>query len=153
MLTTMPKPSRVQTTVYFRDPNLVTRRNVYSSLLEDFGQLMRFHQEDIHLSFERTYAFSFTLKHFDERDSSKDCINYPTTKYKSFKHCDDAFMKEFFTKYDLNPFWVEDESKNLTGRKAITDPEFPHVMANMFKGISVSSECKMPCSSLVVRTR
>ena len=42
-----------------------------------------------------------------EADTSKNCVNYPTSKFKSYTHCDEEFVYNMFqNEIGLMPFWV-----------------------------------------------
>ena len=54
-------------------------------------------------------------------DTSKNCVNYPTSKFKSYTHCDEEFVYNMFqNEIGLMPFWVAKSMDEVTQLKYVT---------------------------------
>ena len=53
-----------------------------------------------------------------EEDKSKQCKNYPTENFESYKNCDEDFVYKSITKkYNIVPFWATNNLTEVTSRK------------------------------------
>ena len=76
--------------------------------LEDLGQPM-----------DKAYVVELRENVYVEEDASKNCRNYPTPEFASYRDCDDHFMKDFISTFDppdLVPIWLTDDLRNVTSR-------------------------------------
>ena len=49
-----------------------------------------------------------------EEDPNKQCKNYPYKNFKTYKECDDFYMKQELKKYQLIPFWSTNNLSSVT---------------------------------------
>ena len=55
----------------------------------------------------RSYSIAFTKTEFIEKDRTKNCKIYPNDDFKSFKECDDDFIKEAYKEFNGTlPAWL-----------------------------------------------
>ena len=100
----------------------------------------------------KTFAVSFSLNVYDEKDKSKNCKQYPNKHYESFKNCDDLEIRKFLQSKGINPIWAADETKNITDVNIVSNSNEYSILSNLYKGVS-DMECKHPCTTLSVSTR
>ena len=83
-----------------------------------------------------------------EKDSSKNCKNYPNKKFKSYSECDQDFVKRSLKDlYSLQPFWAA--SVNDTVTLKAYKPEYSKIEAvifNLYSG-ATASNCSLPCET------
>ena len=53
---------------------------------------------------------------FVEDDPSKECRVYPNKEHRSYRECDDQFMKDLVSTFDppITPVWLTDDVKQVT---------------------------------------
>ena len=58
---------------------------------------------------------------FMENDPSKRCRVYPTKEHRSYRECDDQFMKDLVSTFDppITPVWLTDDVNQVTKLAAI----------------------------------
>ena len=52
--------------------------------------------------------------HFSDKDEKKNCVNYPTEKFESFRECDEDYTNKEMQKLGIRPFWGIRASKNVS---------------------------------------
>lgn len=66
-------------------------------------------------------TFRMTQDIHVEADAHKNCVNYPTSKFKSYTHCDEEFVYNMFkNEIGLMPFWVAKSMDEVTHLKYVT---------------------------------
>ena len=86
---------------------------------------------------------------FDEKDTSKKCINYPNEKYRSYSECDDTFIKNIIPA-GLNPFWTVENINDAT--KEIFIEDIPQIYEDLADG-TYRSPCPLPCTIININSR
>ena len=62
--------------------------------------------------------FRMTRDIHAEADSNKNCVNYPTNKFKNYSHCDEEWVYNMFQQeIGLMPFWVAKSVDEVTHLK------------------------------------
>ena len=63
-----------------------------------------------------TLVIGLRLKqsYYSDQDKSANCINYPNTKFKSFKECDEYFITDEMKKFDVMPYWATNDQTKIT---------------------------------------
>ena len=61
-----------------------------------------------------TIGLKIKQTYYSDKDKSKNCINYPNTKFKSFKECDENFITDEMKKFNVMPYWATDDQKKIT---------------------------------------
>ena len=64
-----------------------------------------------------TIGLRLKQNHYSDQDKSSNCINYPNTKFKSFRECDERYITEAMKKFDVMPFWATDDHSKITRSK------------------------------------
>ena len=64
--------------------------------------------------FHSKYGLEIRENVFVEEDQSKQCVNYPTGKFKSFGDCDNHYMVDVCAKEGLLPIWLADDFDRVT---------------------------------------
>ena len=64
-----------------------------------------------------TIGLKIKQSFYSDQDKSANCTNYPNTKFKSFKECDDYFITEVMKKFDVMPYWATDDPSKITRSK------------------------------------
>ena len=101
----------------------------------------------------KSYSVAFRKDIFVPTDPSKTCINYPSTKFKSYKDCDDAFIYNAYKHYKhLDPVWVSGFHDKNTSAKSFIPNYNKSIFINMFNGVT-QSDCPRPCSTVRVISR
>ena len=75
--------------------------------------------EDLGAPVDKAYVVEVRENVYVEEDASKNCRNYPTPEFASYRECDDQFMKDFISTFDppdLIPIWLTDDLRNVTSR-------------------------------------
>ena len=121
-------------------------------MITDMGDSMEIQFWDKTSSISRTFAVSFSLNIYDEKDKSKNCWQYPNKYFHSFQQCDDLRTKEFLKSKGLNPIWAADPYQNITENNVVSNHEDYSIIANYVKGIT-ETDCKHPCNTLSTTTR
>ena len=113
---------------------------------------------DMNLQFEKelytvkTFAVSYSLNVYEEKDKSKNCMQYPNKLYDSYRHCDDLKTRDFFESKGINPIWAADKTKNITDYNIVSSESEYYILVNFYKGIT-ETDCKHPCTTLSASTR
>ena len=84
---------------------------------------------------------------FDEKDKNRNCKNYPTEQYKSYKECDKKFTKKVLDDHgfkNFTPIWGTDEMDEVT--EQTIHGETKHKFNRIFTGIE-PNDCPTPCKS------
>ena len=55
--------------------------------------------------------------HYSDKDVKTNCVNYPTTRFKSFRECDEDFTHEEMHKTGIMPFWAVQGNNNVSKSK------------------------------------
>ena len=55
--------------------------------------------------------------HYSDKDVKKNCVNYPTTRYKSFRECDEDFTNKEMQKKGVMPFWATKGNNKVSKSK------------------------------------
>ena len=55
--------------------------------------------------------------HYSDKDVKTNCVNYPTTRFKSFRECDEDFTHEEMLKNGIMPFWAVKGKNNVSKSK------------------------------------
>ena len=100
----------------------------------------------------KSYSIAFEKIIFVENDDSKDCKNYPNAEYKSYKECDDAFIRKNFPFSNMNPVWAPNLFENESSKNVFKSNYQESVMTNIFNGVTLS-ECPVPCKYAKVISR
>ena len=100
------------------DSGLLTSRPLVS-LGQFYGDSILFESgTNSSANHEHLYNAILEQTKFLEEDQSKNCVNYPTENYKTFKHCDDSFQKEFLQNYSPSkPYWAFGQQSNNEHRE------------------------------------
>ena len=61
-----------------------------------------------------TIGLKIKQSYYSDKDKSKNCINYPNTKFKSFKDCDENFITDEMEKLNVMPYWATDDQTKIT---------------------------------------
>ena len=89
---------------------------------------------------------------YQEKDSSKNCRNYPNERYKSYGACDDDFLKNHIPP-NIYPIWLEDNLNEVTVITAIQRIENSSVDLGDLPDGTQLSDCPLPCTTTFVETR
>ena len=60
---------------------------------------------------------------FEDEDTSVNCLNYPTTEYDNYDHCDSIFINDSLTNLGLGnitPVWMTEDINKATDKFEIT---------------------------------
>ena len=137
--------------ILVEDKELACNRPIMEHQLLFSGNAIRLSSSKQNIG--KSYSVAFEKVTFVENDPSKNCENYPTAHYKSYKDCDNAFIKEAYKQFNqLDPVWAS----GLLLKNVSSNFEVPNyddsVFINIFNGIT-RSKCPQPCSTVRVISR
>ena len=134
--------------ILIEDRNLFSTRPVQQNNGFFTGDKIRLKQNSKNDGIFRAYSFEFSQNIFVEKDSSKNCKNYPNKKFKCYSECDQDFVKRSLKDlYSLQPFWAA--SVNDTVTLKAYEPEYSKIEAvifNLYSG-ATASNCSLPCET------
>ena len=82
---------------------------------------------------------------FNEKDESKNCVNYPTRKYKTFNECDEYFIQRVLDEFypqNFTPVWSTEDMSLVTTLMEVTNTSY----GDLADG-TVVSDCPKPCKT------
>ena len=155
----------------FEDRNFISVRPITTAFFKNLGDKIELMQNSPSSHKAVSYGLSFEKTIFNEKDLSKDCVNYPTKEFQSYWNCDYKFINQYLSIYDLNPMWAKDPEKNITkltqvkyytsiGNFNISNKYFVQVNTsipawiyrNLAKGVT-TSDCRMSCIETVTTAK
>ena len=94
----------------------------------------------------------FAQTKYLKQDKSKNCEEYPTTKYTSYKQCDEEFVIETIKKnYPFMPMWAALDLKEVTNIRVYKEMTMPEITdVDLVDGTQASS-CLPPCTSTTIQ--
>ena len=129
--------------IYIEDKNLVCSRPVTENLLLAVGDNIEISKQKNNEQHEsKRYSISFNKNIFVEEDASKNCKNYPSNEFVTYKECEYSFIHNFYKKYgQLNPIWAPDLSRNISGPTFIPNLTGGSHFHNLAPGATPSDFC------------
>ena len=61
-----------------------------------------------------TIGLRIKQSYYADKDKSTNCTNYPNTKFKSYKDCDENFISDEMKKLNVMPNWATDDQTKIT---------------------------------------
>ena len=99
--------------VYFEERNKIISRSSKKNSMAYRGPLIRNKNLEELRIFK--YFISITQNIDSDKDTKKDCVNYPTEEFESFDHCDkSAIRSKMQNEFGVTPFWITDDFNNVT---------------------------------------
>jgi hypothetical protein len=91
------------------------------------------------------YLLEMKKNVFIEEDLTKECRNYPSSDYASYRDCDDQYMKDYVAARQpgLVPIWLTDDMENASTHYVSTEKKY---LNYLFKG-EYLSDCLLPCTT------
>ena len=129
--------------ILLEDKDRYCDRAIKSNRLALFGQQLKHHKLTKNESMQYIVRMKQTI--FNENDSSKKCINYPTEKYENYNHCDESFMRNTFNEFyppHFTPVWATDNTTLVTTSMLVTNNSY----VDLADGTQLS-DCPVPCRS------
>ena len=108
--------------VLLRDTNMDCSREVKDHSFYSIGDTIRLTESQVAMA----YMVEMSKNVFVKEDPSKRCTDYPTDKFKSYKECDDQFMRKLLADVspDLLPIWLTDNVENASSLVVDTSGDF-----------------------------
>ena len=68
------------------------------------------------------YIVKISESVYVEEDPSKRCRVYPNKEHRSYRECDDQFMKDLVSTFDppITPVWLTDDLNQVTSQTVVT---------------------------------
>ena len=102
------------------------------------------------------YFLEFEKQIFVDEDKKRNCINYRNKNTKSYKECDNIFIRKYLDGMGLKnviPVWATDSIDEVTEYMAVEMDEQSEVKElQVFSGVNMG-DCKDPCTSTSIDTR
>ena len=136
----------------FEDRNFISVRPITTAFFKNLGDKIELVQSRPSSYKAVSYGLSFAKTIFNEKDLSKDCVNYPTKEFQSYWNCDYKFINQYLSKYNLNPIWAKDPEKNITSLTKVNTSIPAWIYRNLAKGVT-TSDCRMPCIETVTTAK
>jgi hypothetical protein len=133
--------------VYIKGRSISCDRNIKAHLLYSEGADILLQKTNL----TRRFVVNLKKNVFVAEDPTKNCRNYPSPDYASYRDCDDQWMKDNVARLapGLVPIWLTDNTEKV----AIQHPAPKHASIwDMLDGTSIS-DCPLPCSTIYTETR
>jgi hypothetical protein len=100
------------------------------------------------------YVVKIKKNVFVKEDPTKNCENYPNSKYASYRDCDHQWMKKLVDNETpgLVPIWLADNFEMVTKQYYSYLAATSTLNENLFDGTFVS-DCRLPCTTIYTDTR
>ena len=73
--------------------------------------------ENLHKTGIVVFGLRVKQSHYSDKDVKTNCVNYPTTRFQSFRECDEGFTHEEMHKNGIMPFWAVKGKNNVSKSK------------------------------------
>ena len=112
--------------IHIEDKNIVSSRTIKKNLLSYIGPTVKL--ENLGKPRLVKFMVEFSQRIYLKKDRSKNCEEYPTIEYTSYKHCDEEFIFETMKRnFPFMPVWATPDTKAVTNISVYKKGDMGHI--------------------------